>query len=313
MKPAVSVIICTHNPRQDYLVKVLANLQSQTLPKDQWELLIIDNASQASIGSQLNLNWHSNVRVIRENQLGLTPARLRGFREAAAELIVFVDDDNVLETNYLSQVLQIFQQHPGLGAIAGKSLPEFEVTPEPWVAEFYKVLALRDFGEKALISPATFGAIAQNLYPEFAPGGIGLALQRRAFAAYAEQVAGNKLRLALGRMGKQLIAGEDNDIVLTLLNAGWGVGYFPQLRLTHLIPASYLGREYLAQLNYASSRSWVQVLGVHGLRMWKKIPRWTVLPRQIKAFFRYQPWRNSAAYVRWRGICGMFEGRSVLP
>lgn len=313
MKPAISVIVCTHNPRQDYLFRVLANLQSQTLPNTQWELVLIDNASQPSLCSQINLSWHPTARVIRENQLGLTPARLRGFREATAELLVFVDDDNVLEPDYLSQVVQIFQHHSDLGAIAGKSLPEFEIKPQPWVAEFYKVLALRDFGENALISPATFGAVAQNLYPEFAPGGIGLAVQRRAFAAYVEQIAGNKLRLALGRMGKQLIAGEDNDIVLTLLNAGWGVGYFPQLQLTHLIPASYLSREYLARLNYASSRSWVQVLGVHGLRMWKKIPRWTVLPRQIKAFFRYQPWRNSAAYVRWWGICGLFEGQSVLP
>lgn len=313
MKPAVSVIICTHNPRRDYLARVLVNLQYQTLPKDQWELLLIDNASQSSLGSQIDLDWHPTARVVRENKLGLTPARLRGFWETAAELMVFVDDDNVLAPDYLTQVVQIFQHHSDLGAIAGKSLPQFEVTPEPWVTEFYKVLALRDFGENALISPATFGAVAQNLYPEFAPGGIGLALQRRAFAAYVEQVAGNKLRLALGRAGKQLSLGEDNDIVLTLLNAGWGVGYFPQLKLTHLIPASYLSRKYLARLNYASSRSWIQVLGVHGLRMKKKIPRWTVLPRQIKAFFRYQPWRNSAAYVRWWGICGLFEGQSVLP
>jgi hypothetical protein len=90
------------------------------------------------------------------------------------------------------------------------------------------------------------------------------------------------------------------------------VGYFPQLQLTHLIAASRLKSPYLARLNYAASRSWVQVLSVHGICPWKKIPGWTVMLRQFKALLRYQPWRSRAAYVRWRGICGLLEGQGHL-
>jgi hypothetical protein len=36
----VSVIICTHNPRMDYLARALAALKEQTLPKELWELLL---------------------------------------------------------------------------------------------------------------------------------------------------------------------------------------------------------------------------------------------------------------------------------
>jgi hypothetical protein len=40
-----SVVICTHNSRLIYLRRVLEALRSQTLPLEQWELLLIDNAT----------------------------------------------------------------------------------------------------------------------------------------------------------------------------------------------------------------------------------------------------------------------------
>jgi len=338
MKPEISVIICTHNPRFDYLSRVLLALQSQQLFLDQWELIIVDNASDRPLVNDreysykqereplypycnhttgTNIYWHPQASIVREEKLGLTGARLKGFQVAQGELLVFVDDDNLLQPDYLLQIHQIFQAHPGLGAIAGKSTPEFEINPEPWMAEFYKVLALRDFGEHPLMTaecqlkqPVT--RLETPAYPEFAPAGIGLAVRRSAFASYADRITGDTLRLTFGRTGSQLTSGEDNDIILTLMSTGWQVGYFPQLQLTHLIPAKRLERKYLAKLNYASSRSWVQVLDVHRIRTWQKIPAWTVLPRKVKAFLMYQPWRNAAAYVRWWGACGMYEGLASL-
>src|SRR5271170_3727335 len=102
-----SVIICTHNPRQDYLRLTLEGLEKQTLPKERWELLLIDNASKEPLAGKWDLSWHPNARHIREEELGLTPARLRGIKESKGGLLVFVDDDNVLEVNYLETALDI--------------------------------------------------------------------------------------------------------------------------------------------------------------------------------------------------------------
>lgn len=312
MSPTLSVIICTHNPRIDYLTRVLTALSQQTLSLAQWELLIIDNGSSVPLNTRLDLSWHPHARIVREDQLGLTTARLRGFRESTGELMVYVDDDNVLAADYLAHVVQLFDQFDALGALGGKSMPEFEVEPAPWIDEFYTVLALRDFGEQPLIREGDLGGVTRHRYPEFAPAGIGLALRRRAFRAYVERVSSSPQRLALGRTGKQLTSGEDNDIILTLMNAGWGVGYFPQLQLTHLIAASRINWRYLARLNHAASRSWVQVLNVHGICPWQKIPSWTVLPRKLKALMRHQPWRGHSAYVRWAGVCGLLDGQAIL-
>lgn len=313
MSNLITVIICTHNPRREYLHRVLNALKSQTLPMEQWELLLIDNASKTILATEIDLNWHPNARHVREETLGLTAARLRGFKEASNEILVFVDDDNVLDSDYLKNTFEILLQHPNLGAIGGKSLPEFEVEPASWVSQFSVCLALRDLGDELLIYTANKTDDSPKEYPAFAPIGAGLVLRRQAAEIYAQNVSGDRSRLSLGRTGKQLISGEDNDINLTILNAGWGVAYFPQLQLTHLISANRLTKDYLARLNYASSRSWIQVLNAHHIRPWKKISPWTVLLRKIKALLSYQPWNNPAAYVRWQGACGMFEGLSALP
>src|SRR5689334_750738 len=98
--PAASVIICTHNPRPDYFDRVLDALRSQTLPPEAWELLVIDNASQVPLSRSLDISWHPAARHILERELGVAYARRRGIKEASSELIVFVDDDNVLDKQY---------------------------------------------------------------------------------------------------------------------------------------------------------------------------------------------------------------------
>ncbi len=317
MNKKLSVIICTYNPRIDYISQVIKSLQSQTLPIQDWELLLIDNASDKLLSSEIDLSWHPSARHIREEKLGLTNARLRGFREAIGDIFVFADDDNILDSDYLKNVVEILQKYLDLGAIGGKSIPKFEVTPEPWFSEVNISLGCRDFGDKIQIDfwNQTSTGITQETrqYPKCAPIGSGLVLRREAAEKYTQYVTGNSLRLALGRTGKQLTSGEDNDIILTLLEAGWGVGYFPQLKLTHLIPAGRLTKDYLACLNRGISCSWVQVLDMHEIRPWSKIPRWTVFPRKVRAFFNYKPWKDQVSYIRWQGACGMFEGRAKLP
>lgn len=310
MNILLSLIICTHNPRSEYLDIVLTSLKSQTLPQSQWELILIDNASDKILALEIDLSWHPSSRHVREEKLGLTNARLRAFREATADILVFVDDDNILDSDYLKNTVEILEQHPNLGAIGGKSLPEFEVQPESWFAEISAPLGLRDLGNEVKV--AYWDKEISRNYPAFAPIGAGLVIRKSAAEIYAQRITNDNVRLALGRTGKQLTSGEDNDIVLTLLDGGYGVGYFPQLQLTHLIPAGRLTKEYLARLNRASSRSWVQVLDVHGIRLWKKIPRWTVILRKIKAFFCYKPWTSPAAYIYWQGACGKLEGQADL-
>src|SRR6478609_179898 len=103
--PEVSVIICTHNPREHILLRAVEGLRRQTLPVSRWEFVLIDNASAKPVAEYLDLTWHAAGRIVREDELGLTPARLRGIAETRGDLVIFVDDDNVLDPDYLEQAV----------------------------------------------------------------------------------------------------------------------------------------------------------------------------------------------------------------
>jgi glycosyltransferase involved in cell wall biosynthesis len=302
--PLISVIIPTHNPRGDRLQRTLAGLGAQTLPVGDWETILVDNASTIPVTT----GDLGNLRVVREPELGLTAARRRGFREARGELCVLVDDDNVLAADYLATVLALFARHPGIGALGGRSLPEFETPPPDWSREFFDLLALRDLGDQPLVSHGLKPAgspVAE--YPACAPIGAGMALRRAAWEAWLNSTTG---RLLSDRRGAELTSGGDNDIVLCALRAGWEAAYFPTLSLIHLIPGGRLEPAYLARLNRGIQKSWMQVLSLHEANPWPPIPRWTVPLRCARAWLRHRAWSGPAAHIRWQGSCGHFAGRA---
>ena len=141
----LSVIICTHNPRSDYFGRTLDALRAQTLPFAKWEMLVIDNASKQPVQERFDFSWHPAARVVREDKLGLTPARLRGIAEAQGGLLVFVDDDNVLDPDFLETALRIAAERPFLGSWSGQCRPGFEEQPAEWTRRYWGNLVIRQF------------------------------------------------------------------------------------------------------------------------------------------------------------------------
>jgi glycosyltransferase involved in cell wall biosynthesis len=307
----VTVGIPTHNPNAVRLRRTLMGLRAQTLPADQWDAVLVDNASTPAVEtSGLREVAPSTLRVVRESQLGLTAARRCGLAAASAPLIVLVDDDNVLAPAYLAQVVHLFAVHPRLGAAGGRSLPEFEREPHAWQREFLPLLALRDLGETPQISEGLkFAETALPHYPVFAPIGAGMALRRQACTSWLTEESGG----LPDRRGRELSSAGDNEIVFSVLEAGWQVAYFPELYLAHLIPAARLEPEYLARLNRGIQESWMRGLTKHGANPWPPIARWTVPLRKLKSWFVHRAWSSPAAQIRWQGVCGHFDGRVSSP
>jgi len=297
----LSVILPTYNPNLDYLRQTLEALKHQSLPSEQWELVLVDNHSTTDFRQEIDLSWHPAAIIVSEWQQGLTFARLKGFASAQAALIVLVDDDNILESHYLERVIQIFAEHPDLGAIGGRSIPSFDGSPTPWSAEFYGNLALRDLGEKPIIEQW------ESKYPHAAPIGAGMALRAGALARYIS-VSKEKEHAVPDRVGDALSSGGDNDIILEVLQAGWKVGYFPALSLRHIIPARRTQKEYLGRLCHDTNKSWIMVLEHHHINPWHMFPAWTAPFRKLRAWFSYKAWRSEVHYIKWRGACGLFEG-----
>ena len=234
----ISVIICAHNPRPEYLRQVLDSLRKQTLAKERWELLLVDNASNLQLKSAWNLSWHPFGRHLREAELGLAFARRTGMQSALADLLLFVDDDNVLDVGYLEGALRIKLDRPELGVWgSGSIVPEFEEQPSEYVRNLLPYLALRDTTEPR------WG----NVLPcvEATPWGAGMCVRANVATAYRKNFETSKIQIT-GRCGGQLLmSGEDVEICYVACRMGLGVGVFPSLRITHLIPKERLSADYL--------------------------------------------------------------------
>jgi glycosyltransferase involved in cell wall biosynthesis len=305
----LSVIVPTYNPDAGRLRRTLLGLRAQSLSPSAWETIIVNNASTEFPPVAFFADCAPpNFVIVAEPTLGLTAARIRGFTAARGDLAVLVDDDNILDPNYLLRVIEFFAAHRTVGAVGGKSLPEFAITPAAWTQEFHGLLALRDLGDAALVSHGLRPAgTHRNEYPLFAPVGAGMALRREAWTAWLEsRMNGPNLS---DRRGGELSSSGDNDIVLAVMRAGWEVAYAPELVLTHLIPASRLEAAYLGRLNRGIQKSWQQVLARYDASPWPPLTAAGAGLRKARAWLVHRAWKSAPSWIRWQGACGHFEGR----
>jgi glycosyltransferase involved in cell wall biosynthesis len=290
MNPEISVIICTHNPRRDYLNRVLEALRGQSFPMDRCELLLIDNKSDEGLEGRFDLSWHPAARVIREEVLGLTHARMCGIKESKGKLLIFVDDDNLLQIDYLEVAANMAQEWPQLGVWSGAVVPEFEKQPDDELIPYLWRLCIRDVKNDVWGNEGTFDST---------PWGAGMCIRKIVAERYAKETENSALRSILGRRGDSLVSTEDIDIALTSLETGLGTGVFSRLRILHLIPAGRVEKKYLLKLmedseagtvvfNHARRRqsSFKKVTGIDRLVELYKFFRANKLQREIGKAFR---------------------------
>jgi hypothetical protein len=265
----VSVVICAHNPRPDYLGRALESVRAQTHPVAQWELLLVDNASRTPLASTYDISWHPNGRHLVENKLGLSFARQHAIRQASSDLILFLDDDNIADPNFIAEAVKIKREWPLLGVWgSGAIIPEFEVPPIDRVKPLVSYLALR---EVASAEWANFPGTSAT------PWGAGLCVRSDVAAAYLQLCAEPSIQIT-GRRGGDLLSGEDVEICYVSCKMGFGMGIFPKLRITHLIPKERVAEEYLIRVfegtqisNLLLSYKW------NGQFPWSPLTAWGVL------------------------------------
>lgn len=307
----ISVIICTHNPRLPVLKRTLNALRAQTLPQAEWEVVLVDNASgEVAIPADL-LNWHPRGRIVSEMTLGLTPARLKGCSETSGSLLVFVDDDNVLNPDYLAAVKNRMADFPNVALAGGRVIGEFENPPSAWHSAFLPFLALRDLGPREIVVPPLLPGATDLILSPATPIGAGLIVRRAAFEAYVHQISAEPARRRLDRTGKSLLSAGDTDLVITALRNGLSAAYFPELQLVHLIPAARLEADYLGRLLHGIFYSWVAVRRLHGYSCGAPVARWRLPLERVRAWIRRRAWQSAEQWVWWRGDCGDLEARAL--
>lgn len=104
--PQVSIVIPTHN-RPEMLKKAVASATSQTFIDI--EILVIDDGSSPPVTVDL---FSTNVSIHRhDSPRGAAAARNTGLSLAQGAYTVFLDDDDTLEPDYVTQMLAFMETH----------------------------------------------------------------------------------------------------------------------------------------------------------------------------------------------------------
>jgi glycosyltransferase involved in cell wall biosynthesis len=247
----VSVIVCAHNPISDYFIRVLDGLHNQTLPFHQWESLIVDNASRVPLASSCDISWHPLARYILESELGEAYARRRGIQNASAELIIFVDNHNVLDEDYLTEFIEIRQKSSLLGTSgSGCIRGDFEGEPRENLRSW---LLVREVTVARWNNLAGIHLLCESS-EEAIPWGAGLCVRKKIAPAYC-QFYDQSSRQIIDHQSEDLLGGDDKEIAFVCCNRGLGVSSFPELKITHLVPKRRVSEDYIVRLPEGTSIS----------------------------------------------------------
>ena len=103
--PTVSVIIPTYN-RIDMLRDTLHSLARQTYPTDYFEVVVVDDGSTDGTPEIVGEVFPFTLRYFRQANQGATAARNLAARQSQAYILVFLDDDILLEPDYLMYLIR---------------------------------------------------------------------------------------------------------------------------------------------------------------------------------------------------------------
>lgn len=161
IKIKYSIIIPTFNGSK-YISTVVESLIKQNYNKENFEIIIVDNASTDNtkkISHFLMKKYNDyNIRYIYEPIPGLLSGRHRGAKEAKGEILTFIDDDIIADQNWLSAINETFK-NPSVMLVGGKSLPNYEADPPEWMDWFWikngnvnicGSLSLLDYGDEEI-------------------------------------------------------------------------------------------------------------------------------------------------------------------
>lgn len=303
MTPELHVYIPTAARDSRDLLRCVTALAAQSLGRENFSCTVVFTAACGFEGRSEFAALLPQIQFQGVEKVGLLNARDAVLRANDAPLICSVDDDNILDRDYLRFAVEFMHAHPAVGMLGGKIRAEFEVEPPPHFRKHDGVLALRDFGDRVLISDDA--AKGRRCVPGVAPIGAGMVIRREVAEAFLAARDRGEAQIDGTVGGKKVPGCEDAEITFYGTCAGYEAAYDPRMELTHLIPARRVHRENFHAAAYTGAVGWSRFRVNHG--MLEPVAAWTVLLRKLKAWIVHRAWTEEGR-LDWLMACGTFEG-----
>ncbi|HVZ93245.1 MAG TPA: glycosyltransferase family 2 protein [Phycisphaerales bacterium] len=242
MADAFSIVICTHN-RSAILARTLEGMTRLEVPPGaEAELVVIVNACTDD-SERVAREWVARMpvptRVVVEPEAGHSVARNRGVAESRHDLIVFTDDDVLIDPRWASEIVAVYREHgERVGVVGGKVELWWSAVERPgWMPKDLEwLLASHDRGDevKELRTADLFGA--------------SFSFRRAVF----EQCG--PFRKDLGRKGKHLGAFEEAVFIESAIRGGWRAFYTGRARVKHWVHPERATQKFFGDLVYEYSK-----------------------------------------------------------
>lgn len=227
--PFVSVVIPTHN-RPQAVVALVESIRASDYPSAQYEIIIVDNAPSSNATAECIEQCYPNssqVRYVREDRAGSANARTCGLMQAHGEIVIFADDDVLVDEHWLAEMARGFTTSNDVVCVTGLIMPtESETRAQGWFEQFggyckeectRRLFNLTDHRGESPLYPYNVGSFG---------AGASMAFRR----SFLLGIGG--FDPALGPATPTL-GGEDIDVMLRVILEGHSLLYEPAAIVRH--------------------------------------------------------------------------------
>lgn len=244
----ITVVLCTYN-RATSLTKALDSVAVSKVPAPtSWEVLVIDNRSTdttPSVVDDVSRRYPGRFRYIFEPEPGKSYALNTAIRAARGSILAFMDDDVIVDPNWLQNLTVHLQRGKWVGA-GGRIFPA-------WTSPAPRWLPSNDRYGLAPLVMFDLGPDQGQLHEP--PFGTNMAYQRDVFDKYG------LFRIDLGPNAKSEIRGEDTEFGRRLLAAKECLRYEPSAVVYHEVSEKRLRKDFFLSFWFDKGRSDVREFG----------------------------------------------------
>ena len=236
----VSVIVCCFNSAAR-LRQTLKHLSLQKTDGIDCEVVLVDNASTDQSKEIALALWDEfgrstvPLKIIDQPVQGLSKAREKGIDAALYDILIFCDDDNWLEDNYLRDAVSVMESQSQVGALGGIGTAITDIPLPPWFEQYKGCYACYPQGQQDGELTDTYAF----LY------GAGMVVKREVLQLLS---AKNFVPILPDRVGTALTSGGDTELSYAIRLVGYKLWFTSKLKFSHYLAPSRLSDAYLYRL-----------------------------------------------------------------
>ena len=258
----VTVAICTWN-RARLLALTLGRMSDLVIPAGvELELLVINNNSTDSTEQVVaGFAGRLPVRHIIEPQQGQSHARNRALAIATGDLILWTDDDVLVDTNWVAAYVDAAARWPGAGYFGGRIAPRYEQEPPTWLSRNERILS-------GMLVAKDLSPVEGHFPLGEWPFGANMAFRRSA-------VNGIQFDPKFGLIGDNEIRNDETDYCRRLQRAGVAGVWVPSAFVQHWVGKDRMTLGYVRRYYQGYGRGKVRAAGPSVGRAAFGAPLWT--------------------------------------